>query len=228
VEQLRLSGRGVFFLTNASTANSVTLAERLTHLGIATDPAAVVAPLTLLGRHPMLAPGCRAFVVGKDAVRRALEEAGAEVLERSDGASVVVLGNDSALTLAELSLAARALDGGAALLALNLDRRVPVGGGRAVPGVGALAALLTTTTGVQPQLVGKPSAFFFREALNVFALTPEQAVMVGDSPEADVRGGKRIGMRTVLVGDAKGDALAAGCQPDVQVPDLTALDRLLL
>ena len=60
----------------------------------------------------------------------------------------------------------------------------------------------------------KPSPHIFGEVLDAWGLSPEQIVMIGDSPTKDVAGAKALGMRTVwlkfgLSGSASADAEAA-------------------
>jgi HAD superfamily phosphatase (TIGR01668 family) len=45
----------------------------------------------------------------------------------------------------------------------------------------------------------KPAHRAFRRALQLLELTPEQAVVVGDQMLTDVFGGRRMGLRTILV-----------------------------
>jgi hypothetical protein len=48
-------------------------------------------------------------------------------------------------------------------------------------------------------LARKPAARAFRRALEVLRLPPEQAVVVGDQMMTDMLGGRRAGLRTILV-----------------------------
>lgn len=227
VTALRRAGFGVFFLTNVSGATAPALAARLSRLGIVTDPAAVMAPLCALPRHPLVRDRPPTLVIGTDAVRAVLEGHGIRVVTDPEDARLVVVGRDPKMAYDDLAAAVRALDLGARLLALNLDRRVPSRRGVVVPGVGAIVAALTAATGVQPEVVGKPSPFFFEEALRHFGITAAQTAMVGDSFDADIAGGARIGMRTVLVGRGIGEG-ETGVTPDVRVRDLDELRRLIV
>ncbi|MCX5797284.1 MAG: HAD-IA family hydrolase [Elusimicrobia bacterium] len=49
--------------------------------------------------------------------------------------------------------------------------------------------------------VAKPDPAIFRRALADLGLTPEQALMVGDSVPRDMKGAEGLGMRHILVGD---------------------------
>jgi HAD superfamily hydrolase (TIGR01459 family) len=71
--------------------------------------------------------------------------------------------------------------------------------GQLVPAPGAIARIYESLGG-RVDYVGKPYGAFFRHAL---ALTSHdvhaRALMIGDSPEHDVRGGKAMGLSTLLV-----------------------------
>ena len=51
-------------------------------------------------------------------------------------------------------------------------------------------------------VVGKPEPPLFRIALERLGLTSAEAAMVGDSVPSDIRGGRGVGMRTVLYAPA--------------------------
>ena len=217
ISSLRYRGYRVFFLTNASAATAATLADRLTSLGIPAQPDEVVAPLAVVHEHPLMKAGPKVLAVGNPVVARSLAAAGFEVVEDGAAAQVVVVGNSGGLTFAELIPALRALDRGAHLLALNLDLRVPTADGFA-PGTGAIVAALEAASGVKAQVVGKPSRFYFEQALRRFGIGADDSVMVGDSPASDVAGGRCAGLRTVLVGDAP--VASPEQEPDLRVADL--------
>jgi 4-nitrophenyl phosphatase len=216
----------VFFLTNISGASSANLAAKLTRMGINTEAGQVLAPLRVIDKHPSLAKKKKALVIGTEAVRQALYAAGVEVLTDPAEAAVVVVGRDPTMTYAQLAAAAQALDLGANLLAINLDLRVPGANGRFVPGNGAIVAALVAATGVEPELIGKPSTFYFQQALETFAISEDNTVMVGDSLDSDVAGGAKVGLMTVLVGGGVGQE-TADVKPDLYAPDLLALHNLM-
>lgn len=72
----------------------------------------------------------------------------------------------------------------------------------------------------------KPHPALFERALALAAVRPEEAVMVGDNPIADIRGAGALGLRTVYRRTAY-RALPADIRPDATVDDLTALPDVL-
>lgn len=78
-------------------------AEKLGGLGIHATEDDVLAPLTVLTRHPLIR-GCRsAFVLGMEVIRQELVRFGVEIVEQAQEAEVVVIGKDPDLTYDSLA-----------------------------------------------------------------------------------------------------------------------------
>jgi len=227
VRDLRASGRRVGFVTNTSNRRATQVADKLRRLGVAAVDDDVVTPVEALAAHAWLRARPRVWFFGPPEVREVV--AGLTVMaDRPEEAELLVLGRDPSLTYADLTDALQVLVRGGRFLALNVDPRLPVDGGRMLPGTGALAAALTYASGVRPEVVGKPSRGFFETVLRHFDAGPERAVMVGDTLDADIVGGAAVGMRTVLVGQGSPSALDPAPVPDHHVTDLRAVRGLIL
>jgi len=205
VDGLRTSGRRVGFLTNTSNAAPDQVAAKLRRLGIAATVDDVIMPIEALAAHPWLRARPRVWFLGPPQLRRAVAEL-TPIAATPDEAELLVLGRDPSMTYGDLADALQVLTRGARMLALNVDPRLPVEGGRMLPGTGAIAAALTHASGVVPEVVGKPAAVFFETALRRFGASAGRAVIVGDTLDADIAGGLSVGMRTVLVGAASPSA----------------------
>lgn len=228
VADLRASGATVGFLTNTSSTDAAGVAEKLRRLGIPATGADVVTPMSVLMHQDVFSVPRRVLLVGTEAIHQILVQHGVTIVSEATEAEVVIVGKDDQLTYDRLAEATQALVLGAHLVALNLDPSVPAAGGRTIPGCGAIVAALTTASGVEPTLVGKPSAAFFEHALEHFSMERDATVMVGDRADVDIRGANAVGLETVQVGRHT-EAKEAGDVPDLQVEDLRALyDRLEL
>lgn len=153
-----------------------------------------------LARHR---PGGLVYLLGSDGLHRALERRGLRVrpaIDRiPDQADYVVVGKDSKLTYVKLTCALRALQQGALFVAVNEDVTVPTGDGLE-PGAGAIVASITAMCGRSPDVsIGKPGTFLLQQALEHANLQPQDCLMIGDTLEADVVAGQRMGMPTALV-----------------------------
>jgi HAD superfamily hydrolase (TIGR01450 family) len=219
VGDLRASGRRVGFLTNTSNSQLAQVVAKLRRLGVPAEPDDVMMPIEALAQHPWLRSRPRVWFLGPPELRRSVAEV-TPIADAPEDAELVVLGRDPAMTYGDLTDALQVLVRGGGLLALNVDPRVPVEGGRMLPGTGAIAAALSYASGVQPEIVGKPAPVFFEAALRRFGATAERAVIVGDTLDSDVAGGASVGMRTVLVGAASPSMRDPAPVPDFQVASL--------
>jgi len=198
---LRSQGRAVSFLTNNSRARAETLRAKLERLGVQAAAHEVLTPLEILGEVITSRFGLsRVLAIGGPELEQALLDGGHSLVpvERFTEATVVVVGNDLALTYERLTAAARAAARGAAFLTPNIDPRLPLEDGDFLPGCGAIVEAVAVAAGVRPIVVGKPEPPLFELALQRMGVTETEAVMVGDSVDSDVRGARRIGMTAVL------------------------------
>ena len=138
----------------------------------------------------------RSGVDGEVGLTTALHEAG-YFMSESDP-DYVVLGETRTYSFKAITTAIRLLENGARFIATNPDPSGPSKEG-SLPATGAVAALITRASGVEPYFVGKPNPLMMRSALNQIEAHSETTVMVGDRMDTDVIAGIESGLRTVLV-----------------------------
>jgi len=141
-------------------------------------------------------PGGSAFVIGEAGLTTALHDAGYTLTEREP--DYVVLGETRTYSFERVTRAVRLVADGARFIATNPDPSGPTKEGP-VPATGAVAALISTATGVQPYYVGKPNPLMVRSALNALDAHSETSAVIGDRMDTDVKSGLEAGMYTVLV-----------------------------
>jgi HAD superfamily hydrolase (TIGR01450 family) len=194
------SGRVLGFLSNNSRATGADLRRRLHEHGIVVAQH-VLTPLDIMGQFIAERFGrSRVLVMGAPELAESVRSGGHDILdfEAYGKATVVVVGNDFDVSYARISAAARAVAAGAPLVTPNLDPRLPVEGGDFLPGCAAFVEAVAVAAGVRPIVVGKPDPPLFRMAMRHMSVAPDVTAMVGDSPAADMRGGRAAGMRTIL------------------------------
>ena len=195
----RLHRRNIKFLivTNNPLYTQRDLQHRLQRLGVAVTAdhlyTSALAAAQFLKKQ---LPNGTAFVVGESGLTQALHEAGYVLTDRDP--DYVVVGETTALNYERLTQAVRLVSQGARFIATNPDPSGP-GDGGLVPACGAIAAFIQSATGVEPYFVGKPNALMMRSALRYLNEHSENAVMVGDRMETDIRVGTEAGLETVLV-----------------------------
>jgi NagD protein len=141
-------------------------------------------------------PEGMAYAIGEAGLTTALHEIG-YTLTDSDP-DYVVLGETRTYSFTTITRAIRLVDGGARFIATNPDPTGPSTDG-ALPATGAVAALITRATGVDPYFVGKPNPLMMRSALNNVGGHSEATAMIGDRMDTDIVAGMEAGLETVLV-----------------------------
>lgn len=171
----------LLFATNNSTKTSEDVARHIAErTGFPASPEAAVTSAAAAASH---AAGrfTSAYVVGSIALRTTLETSGVEIVPAAN-AECVVVGLDRNLTYDIIDAAARAIRGGAAFIATNIDATYPTPTGLA-PGAGSVVAAVATAAGTQPMICGKPTPIF--RALVRSRLEGPETWMIGDRPETD-------------------------------------------
>ena len=222
LDQVRGMGVKVAFVTNNSYRPPDLVVEKLNRLGVkATDGEVLTsaqAAVRLLGGRDGL-DGVRVLVVGGPGLRQALEAAGARVVDGAAWreAEVVADGVDPELTYGRVRDATLAIRAGARFVGSNPDTTLPTPEGF-WPGAGATLALLRASTGVRPEVAGKPERALLDAA--AAAIGPGPYLMVGDRADTDLDGAQRLGWSTALV--------LSGVTRLADLPDLTnSPDHLL-
>ena len=197
VRRLHDAGAPFLVLTNNSSYTPQDLRDRLRAAGLEIQAEAIftsaMATALFLDRQR---PRGRAYVIGDSGLTTALHEAGYVVTEHDP--DYVVLGETNSYSFPHIAKAARLVAAGARFVATNPDVSGPADDG-IVPATGALAALVTTATGVKPFFIGKPNPLMMRSALRQLGTHSEDTVMVGDRMDTDIVAGIESGLETVLV-----------------------------
>jgi glycerol 3-phosphatase-2 len=222
LDQVRGLGVAVVFVTNNSYRPPDLVVEKLHRLGVRAAPEEVLTSAQALVRMlggPAGLGGLRVMVVGGPGLRQALEAAGARLVDGSAwrDAEVVAVGFDPDLTYARVRDATLAIRAGARFVGSNPDTTLPSPEGL-WPGAGATLALLRASTGVRPEVAGKPERALLDAA--AAAIGPGPYLMVGDRADTDLDGAHRLGWSTALV--------LSGVTRLPDLPDLAAAPDHLL
>jgi HAD superfamily hydrolase (TIGR01457 family) len=227
VAAVRAAGRGLAFVTNNSARTPATVAERLGRAGVPATPEEVVTSAAATAEL-LAGRGCRsAFVVGEEGIRSALATAGIDLRDgEPDAVDAVVVGWDRGADYTKLRVASVLVERGAAFVGTNGDPSFPAADGSRWPGAGALLAAIATTTGAEPEIVGKPHAPLFESALA--RAGGGRALVVGDRLDTDIAGAAALGWDSLLVltGVTRREDLdGAPTAPTFVADDLSILHR---
>jgi HAD superfamily hydrolase (TIGR01450 family) len=229
---LAAAGRRLAYISNNSRATGADLAGRLRELGVRATDEQVLTPLDIIGRVIADAYGrSRVLVMGAEELARAVARAGHEIVDvkRYHEAGVVVVGNDFDLSYERLTAAARAAAAGAPIVTPNIDPRLPIENGEFLPGCGSIVRAVTVAADRPAVVVGKPEPPLFTIALERLGLRPAETAMVGDSASSYIRGGRGVGMPTVLYAPTGGERSGASTdEPDLVVGSFGELAEKIL
>lgn len=226
--ELREAGRRVAFVTNNPRLAAEDHVRKLWAIGVKASARDVVTVGGAL-QHALAEAqvGRTAFVIGSEALRRHVLDAGLKLLNGTDLASraeVVVVAGTEDVTYGDLRDAVLALRRGAAFVGTSRDPTFPMPDGL-WPGTGAILAAVEVGSGRTAQIVGKPEPSLFVTALD--RLGDGRTLVVGDRLDADIAAAAAAGLDSVLVltgGTSKEEAEAAeGPRPRCVADSLAAL-----
>lgn len=216
------------FVTNNSTRTPEQYVERLGKMGIPAEPEEILtSALATRAFLEQRAPrGTPVYIIGQEGLLSALLSDGYFV-HTEQSPRFVVVGLDTRLTYDKLRRATLLIRAGASFIGTNPDRTFPSPEG-ITPGCGAILAAIEAATDVSPLIIGKPERWLFDAALQRLGARPEESAMLGDRLDTDIAGGKRMGLRTLLVLTGVHGAEHVACssvQPDAVYADLPSLCR---
>jgi 4-nitrophenyl phosphatase len=233
---LRAAGIGFVMATNNATKTAAMYTERLARFGVAVGPEQILtsaeATASYLAEH--YETGAPAYVIGDKGLWDAIIAQGfrpitAQAVRDGASAAFVVAGLSRTATYEDLAMGSLLIHRGAPFIGTNPDVTFPSELGP-LPGAGALLAALSTATGVEPTVIGKPGPIIFREAVKRLAADPSTVAMVGDRLSTDIAGAKAAGLQAILVLtgiSTRGEAAAATVKPDYIFADITELAQFL-
>ena len=235
IKNLRASGRRVLFFTNNASHTSPFYLKKLERLGFEPGENEIMTSgdvtLEFLKRHRA---GKSVYLVGTDEL---VEEYAAKGINLVNGetdpreADIVITSFDTSLTYEKLNIACRLIRGGAEYLSTHPDFNCPTEDGF-IPDSGAIAALVTASTGKTPTYFGKP----YKETVEMIGeatgFARDEMCIFGDRLYTDIALGKSFGVTSVLVLSGETteedvDAALPKDKPDFAFASLDDVDKLM-
>ena len=235
IKNLRASGRRVLFFTNNASHTSPFYLSKLERLGFepSADEIMTSGDVTLefLKRHRA---GKSVYLVGTDEL---VEEYAAKGINLVNGesdprhADIVITSFDTSLTYEKLNIACRLIRNGAEYLSTHPDFNCPTEDGF-IPDSGAIAALVSASTGKTPTYFGKP----YKETVEMIGeatgFARDEMCIFGDRLYTDIALGKSFGVTSVLVLSGETteedvDAALPKDKPDFAFASLDDVDKLM-
>jgi HAD superfamily hydrolase (TIGR01450 family) len=203
IEGLRRQKKKVIFLSNNPTKTPQMYADKLTGLGIPTQPQEVVNTLAaMILWLKENARGKTIYAIAEQPLIDAICEAGFQYSENPEEIDIVIASYDREFTWKKFQIAFDALwyHKRAVLVATNPDQFCPLPGGRGEVDTGAVIAALESCTGVKCEVnVGKPNKLMAQIVFNLTKLTADDCIIVGDRLYTDIAMGLASSMDSALV-----------------------------
>jgi NagD protein len=195
-----------FACLSNSTTSPQRLAERLDRMGVSVSADAIYTAAraacdyvleTFSGRLP------RVFNLATEGVHEMLDGRVHWVSTTGEPCDAVICGAPANAYATEdrrrvaLQLLRTNLHYGAQLVGICADRVYPSPRGLEF-GSGAFSYMIGYASNLRPIFCGKPEKLFFTELCRRMNIEASQCVLIGDNLEADIAGGKAMGMKTIL------------------------------
>lgn len=186
------------FVTNNSSQTPEQVANKLTNFGVPAKPELVItSSLATASYIRQKSQQASIYMIGETGLETALKNQRLSLVDERD-VDYVVIGIDRKLSYEKLAKACLAIRSGATFISTNADKAIPTERGL-IPGNGALTAVISASTGVEPTFIGKPERIIIDQALERLQVDKHETIMVGDNYETDIRAGMNAGIDTMLV-----------------------------
>lgn len=198
IKELNKMGIPYLFLTNNSSKTQEQVSKKLNDLGIESKPENVFTTSMATAKYIKdTYPGATCYCIGEEGLFNALERESINVTN-SEQCDVVVIGIDREITYEKIAKACLAVRNGAQFISTNSDHALPTERGF-LPGNGAFTSVISVSTGIVPQFIGKPESIIVKQALQVLGTKEEDTILVGDNYNTDIMAGIRAGLDTLMV-----------------------------
>lgn len=226
VAALRSMGLALRFLTNTDSKSTCTLHRDLANMGFTVADSELFSAASAGLHFLQEMPDKRSYCL----VSADLAPAFAPFHAERGTVDYVVVGDfRDSVSYEALNTAFRHVMAGAEIVALQKGRYFVSNDGYNLD-TGALVALLEYASGKKAKEIGKPSARFFRMAIEGLGCSASEVAVVGDDVTTDIAGAQAVGALGVLVrtGKFSDEALdRSPCKPDFVVDSIVDVAELL-
>lgn len=187
------------YITNNASRTPEQVVQVLAGVGVPATLDEIVTSAQVAAAHlaAQLPEGSAVLVIGGEGLVRALEANGLRPVHTlQDQPAAVVQGFHPDVGWRDLAMAAEAVSAGLPWVASNADLTIPTATGIA-PGNGTLIAAVSTATGIDPVVVGKPHTPAVFAAIE--RCGSERPIIIGDRLDTDIEAANRAEIDSLLV-----------------------------
>lgn len=213
-------------LTNTTSLTAFEMAEKLRRMEFDVDPLDILTPNTVVNQYVKESGAASFYYAGGSKFRSEFEVPSDD---RTNPACVVLGNFEDVCSYEEINLIAGLLDQGAQLVTTSRSLYFHGKGGKHVD-TGAFTVMFEHVSGRRAELIGKPSALFYKMAVRQLNVPLHGIRCIGDDISTDVAGAKEAGLYAILVKTGKyrdfEPTMSNYQQPDEVLDDLSALTCL--
>jgi len=227
-ETLKQLEIGFVLATNNATKTAEQYTHKLARMGVEVVASQILTSAEttatyLDSRYPS---GTAVYIIGTEGLNDAMRAKGFQIIgpddvENGATAPLVVVGFTPYTVYRELAMGSLLVHKGATFVGTNSDPSIPSEVGP-LPGAGALLAVISTTTGINPITIGKPGPLIFEEAVSRLDSSKTDTAMVGDRLTTDIAGAKAAGLWAIML--LSGISTAKDIQHSPYKPDFVFAD----
>ena len=237
MEDLPQLGKKYIYLTNNSSRAGSDYITRLRRLGFPCEAENVFTSGMATGMYlNQNYPGATVYLAGTRAFYRELQSYGISLVNDENGhtdvdtVDVVVQGFDTELVYEKLNHAVHFLRRGSKFIAANPDWVCPMPAGEVLPDCGSICALLTASSGVKPEYIGKPNRNMIDVISKMTGIPNERICAVGDRLYTDIAVAANAGSVSVCVlsgESSEQDIAESDVKPDYVLKDVAEIAKIL-
>ena len=228
LEKLRKNSKKYLFFTNNSSKSKADYIKKLTGMGIKADENSIFSSgsvtIDFLKRNRK---GKRVYLIGTPSLVESFMDNGIEI--NGENPDIVVLGFDTTIDYEKIFKGCTFIREGAEFIATHPDLNCPIKGGF-MPDTGSMIKMFTASTGVKPEIMGKPHAYTIEAIESVTGINRKKMAFIGDRLETDIAMGINNDAVSVLVMTGATDQVileASKIKPTMQVPSVASLVDLI-
>ena len=185
------------FFTNNSSKNAKFYVKKINSMGYhTTNDKMLISSQVIINHIQKTMQNKKVFVLGNEYLKSDFIYSDINVVEEDP--DVIVVGFDTSLVYENVSKACKFIRNGAVFLGVHPDFNCPIEDGF-IPDCGSICAMITASTGVEPEYFGKPSIHTLQYILNNTGLKAEEIAFVGDRLYTDIAIGQGNDAVTILV-----------------------------
>jgi len=176
------------------------------------------------------------YVIGTDDLKSEIKNSGLNLISEEDlgnkKADYVVAGFDKNFSYKKMRTALKFFEQGAGFAAVNLDITAPSSDGL-IPAAGSIVKCIEALAGGEIDImIGKPEPYLLNKGIKSMQLSAKECIMVGDTPEADVKAARNAGLKSILVlsgnfSKSSINKISGAKKPDLIINSISDLNELL-